>query len=101
MGDLRASARAAQLGGGLPLFNHSLIMAVTQLSGFSLPVALMESSVPGEVLSLRPMLYHFTLASQTLSRTAPRSAMPRQPEHGEVKVTLEGNRILQHQYFNY
>ena len=85
MGDLRASARAAQLGGGWPLFNHSLSKAVIHSSGFPLSDILMELSVPGEMQSLRPMLYHFTLASQTLSRTAPRSEMPRQPEHGKVK----------------
>ena len=78
MGDLRASARAVQLGGGFPLFNHSLIMAVTQLSGFSLQVTLMESSVSDEVPSSRPMLYHFTLAAQTLSRTVRRSAILRE-----------------------
>ena len=86
MGDLRASARAAQLGRGFPLFNHSLIMAVTQLSGFSLQVILMESSVLVEVPSLRPMLYHFTLASHTLSRTVQMSVIQREAAEKDKSI---------------
>ena len=54
IGELRASARAVQLGGGLPLFNHPLIMAVTHLSGSSLHFILMESRVSDEAPSSRP-----------------------------------------------
>ena len=80
MGDLRALATAAHVGRGLPLFNQSLIMEVIQSSGFRFSDLLIESSVPGEVPSFSPMLYHLTLASQTVSRTSPRSLMPRSPE---------------------
>ena len=53
-----------------PVLDHA--MAVRHLSGFWL-VALMESRVPTEMPSLRPMLYHFDLASHTASRTLARS----------------------------
>ena len=80
MGDFKASARAAHVGRGLPLFSQSLIMGVMQRSGLSLPIKLMASSVPGLVPSIIPMLYHFDLASQTASITALRSLMPRKPD---------------------
>ena len=73
MGDLRALATAAHEGWGLPFLNQSLIMAVRHLPGFWL-VTSMESSVPTEIPSLRPMLYHSDLATHTPSRTSPRSS---------------------------
>ena len=75
MGDFKAFATAAHVSGGLPLLNQSLIMGVTQRSGLSLPAKLIESSVPDDVPSFNPMLYHRALASQTASSTSPRSLM--------------------------
>ena len=77
MGDFNAFATVVHVGRGLPLFSQSLIMGVMQRSGLSLPVELMESSVPGEVPSFSPMLYHLDLASQTASSTSLRSLMPK------------------------
>ena len=80
MGDFNAFATAAHVGRGLPLFNQCLIMAVIQSSTFSLADALMASSVPGEVPSSNPMLYHFDLDSQTAFWTPRRSSMLRKPD---------------------
>ena len=83
MRDLRALASSAHEGLGFPFFNQSLIMAVRHLPGFR-PVASMESRVPAEMPSLRPMLNHSDLASHTASRTSPKWSM----------VSFPANKII-------
>ena len=86
IGDFKAFATAAHVGGVLLLFNQSLIMAVIQSSGFILASILMASSVPVDVPSFSPRLYHFDRASQTASSTSLRSMMLRFPEETRIKT---------------
>ena len=79
MGDFKAFATAAHVGRGLPLLNQSLIMAMIQSSGFSLVPVMMASSVPGDVPSSNPIVYHFDRASHTALSTSARSLMLRCP----------------------
>ena len=88
MGDFKASATAAHVGRGSPLFNQSLIMAVTHSSGSPLAAFFMESNVPGEVPTCNPMLYHFDLASQTAFRTLTRSLIPRIPKMETMVIII-------------
>ena len=78
VGDWRASANAAKVGLGWTIFSQVVSMARNRSSLFSLSV-LIVSNVPGSISSSRPMLYHFTLASQVALWTLRRSLMVSTP----------------------